>query len=85
MKAPIQVLVGIMDELEAAQAKHPDWPTDWIHRAAIVAEEAGETLQAAIDYEYLGEAAEDLARIKKELEQTGAMVLRCLMYMEPSE
>ncbi|MCL4473540.1 MAG: hypothetical protein M1455_06325 [Actinobacteria bacterium] len=49
---PFHVMSEIMDELEAAEQKHPGWPDDLIHATAIVAEESGEAIQAAIDFMY---------------------------------
>ena len=68
----------IFNELEAAEKKHPHWPEDKIHAVAIMSEEAGESMQAAIDCTY---ANGDLERLKKELAQTGAMCIRALMHL----
>lgn len=42
----------ILKELSYAETDHPDWPCDPIHGAAIVAEEAGELVQASLQYIY---------------------------------
>ncbi len=63
-------------ELERAREKFPHWPTDPIHAAAIVAEEAGELVKAALDYTYLEGTHEDM---DKEAAQTAAMGIRFLM------
>lgn len=70
-------LVG--NELERACEKHPGWPADPIHQVAIMVEEAGESMQAALQMVYEGGNIVDL---KKELAQTGAMCLRCLINLE---
>ncbi len=69
----------IMTELKAAQKKHPGWPDDVIHQAAIMGEEAGESIQAAIDVYY---AQGSLEKLKKEVAQTGAMAIRILMNLK---
>lgn len=66
---------AIQSELKKAQEKHPAWPTDIIHAVAIMQEEAGEAIRAAIQYEY---EDGELAEVQKELIQTAAMCLRCL-------
>jgi hypothetical protein len=74
-------MVGI--ELEKACQKHPNFPEDPIHQVAIMIEEAGEAMKAAIDVVYHTEESIDrLAQIhhlKEELAQTGAMCIRCLI------
>ena len=42
-------LAQIFSEVERAEKLHPDWPTDPIHQAAVVTEEAGELLQACLN------------------------------------
>ena len=49
---PFWILNAIVDELKRAEQKHPNWPTDTIHAAAIVGEESGELTQAALQYHY---------------------------------
>jgi len=68
--------VDIEDEFARAIMIHPDWPDDVIHQVAIMIEEAGETMQAALNYKYHGGEKE---KIKEELIQTAAMCLRCLV------
>lgn len=66
----------IIMELELAQQKHPNWPDDHIHAAAIINEEAGELIRAAIQYKYEKGRFYDM---HKEAIQTGAMALRFLI------
>lgn len=54
-----RILLLIMAELEKAEEKHPIWPKDMIHAAAIVGEESGELIRAALQFKYEnGEAKE---------------------------
>lgn len=46
------ILSDILKEIERAEAMHPNWPNDPIHGAAIVGEECGELIKAAIDFNY---------------------------------
>lgn len=70
---------AVFAELRKAEAKHPGWPLDPIHAVGILVEEAGESMQAAIDHVYAGGNIDDL---RIELAQTGAMAIRALMHLE---
>lgn len=63
-------------EIARAENKFPRWPEDPVHGAAILGEEAGEALKAALDYYY---GQRDLRTLKKELIQTAAMAFRFLL------
>ena len=48
----IESILGlVMAEIEREEKLHPVWPTDLVKAAAIPAEEAGELLKAANDYD----------------------------------
>ena len=68
-----------MAELRRAEAKYPEWPADLIHQVAIMQEESGEAIRAALNHVYHGEP---LADVRGELVQTAAMCLRCLKNLE---
>jgi hypothetical protein len=53
----------INTELKDAIAKYPDWPTDIIHAAAVVNEEAGELIRACLNYHYHGVSAADVRHV----------------------
>lgn len=71
-------------ELENAERLHPVWPTDRVYQAAIVAEEAGEALQAALNLRMEDPNAKGttLFDFQHELIQTGAMALRALVSLK---
>ena len=69
----------ILMELAKAETKHPAWPQDKVHQAAILAEECGEAVQAALNCHYHGG---DIENLRTELAHTGAMVIRCLMHID---
>jgi hypothetical protein len=68
----------VENEIDLAELKHPGWPTDIVHAVAIMMEEAGEAMQAALDVYYKDG---DREQLKKELAQTGAMAMRCLLHL----
>ncbi len=72
----IDAITAILEELVKAEEKHPTWPTDTIHAVAVVGEESGEALQAALNEHYHDGTVDD---IKRELCHTGATVIRALM------
>lgn len=71
-----QAVTMLLTELDKAERKFPTWPDDLVHRAAIVAEEAGELVRASLQNQYEGDRLQEL---KKEATQTGATCLRFLM------
>lgn len=81
------ILSDLLDELAKAKQKFPEWPVDPIHQVAIMQEEAGEAVQAAVDYVYKFAMEPEYKRalLKKELLQTAAMCLRCLQHIYESK
>ena len=73
-----EIIGEVLDELLRAETKYPDWPADLIHQVAIMQEESGEAIRAALNHVYHGEPIED---VRAELVQTAAMCLRCLKNM----
>lgn len=73
------LIIIILAELHRAETKYPDWPTDLIHQVAIMQEESGESIRAALNHAYHGEP---LGNVRNELVQTAAMCLRCLKNLE---
>lgn len=65
----------VFAELRYAEAKFPGWPDDIVHAVAIVAEETGEAIQAALEVYYQNAPK---VRVVEELVQTTAMGLRAL-------
>lgn len=68
-------IILMTGELESAKKKHPKWPKDIIHKAAIVVEESGELIRSAIQYVFEKGRFYDMHH---EAIQTGAMCLRFL-------
>lgn len=83
-----QAIQDILAELTRAEHLHPVWPCvghrgDHVWACGIVGEEAGEALQAALNW--MGHGRGSVGHIHKELVQTGAMVLRALVNLEAVE
>lgn len=70
----------IQTELERAEKKHPNFPTDMFRQLAIMQEEAGEVTKAVLHYQYEDGTFE---HIREELIQTAAMCMRMLQNMKP--
>lgn len=66
---------SINHELQKAKTKWPKWVDDPVHAAGIVNEEAGELMQAALDFCY---SDGDIENIRREAAQVGAMAIRML-------
>ncbi|MGM0587096.1 MAG: hypothetical protein ACQETE_01660 [Bacteroidota bacterium] len=71
----LMALVAITNELSRAERKFPNWPADPVHQTAIIAEEAGEAVKAALQFTY---ELETYDPITTEAIQTGAMAVRYL-------
>lgn len=69
-------IVAVSLELNGAIEKHPVWPKDLIHKAAIVAEESGELVKAALQYKY---EKGQYYQMHREASQTAAMCFRFLL------
>lgn len=66
-------------EVLRAEQLHPGWPEDIVHAAAILAEEAGEVVKAALQSYYAEAFASD---IRTEAIQTAAMCFRLLLNLD---
>lgn len=73
----IPILHLIEEEVKRAEAMHPNWPNDPIHGAAIVGEECGELIKAAIDFNYHDYPA---ALMETEAVQIAATAIRFLAH-----
>lgn len=77
-------LAEIAAEIDRATAKFPTWPTDPIHAANVVMEEAGELSKEVnqLTYEPHKSSKE---WVRKEAIQTAAMAIRFLMSLDRYE
>jgi len=73
------VISEITAEMKRAEKLHPHWPDDIIHQVAIMVEESGEAMRAALNHVY---EKNDIYSVREEIIQTAAMCLRCLINME---
>lgn len=71
----------IVEELDRAEIKHPEWTSDACHAASILSEECGEATQAAVDFNTSGDR-KHLEFLQAETIQTGAMCLRLLLNID---
>ena len=73
-----EIFSQVAAEVLRAEELWPEWPTDAIHAAAIVAEESGELVQAALQHRYEGKSRKAM---RTEAIQTAAMCIRFLKEM----
>lgn len=64
------IMSEIIRELDHAELKHPNWPTNIFEQVSVITEESGEIAKAAND--------RDMDELRKELLQTAAMCIRML-------
>ena len=76
-----KLLKMMVEELGRAELKHPEWTSDAVHAAGILAEESGEAMQAAVDFNATGDR-DNLVCLETETIQTGAMCLRLLLNLQ---
>lgn len=69
------ILHDVLNEIDRAESKFPEFPTDPVHAAAVVAEEAGELVQACLELTYEKGLYCD---VKAEAIQVAAMAFRFL-------
>lgn len=69
------IIAQILAELSKAEIKHPNWPDNIVEQSAIVAEESGELIRAALQEKFEGGTKEEC---RKEAIQTAAMCIRFL-------
>lgn len=74
--APTGAVLEILEELDRAKKKHPDFPRSIVGMVSIMAEEAGEAIREANRIE--DDKNGDLNALRTELIQTAAMCVRCL-------
>jgi hypothetical protein len=70
------VLLEIFDELRVARNKHPLWPDDLVHGAAIVAEQAGGLTKACLQIESKELPRE---RARQEAKQVAVTAIRFIL------
>ena len=81
----LAIIADILREIERAEEKWPGFPTDPVHAAAVVAEEAGELVQAALraTYESAAGTADAINEelMMQEATHTAATAVRFLLAM----
>jgi len=63
----------VVEEIERATIKWKGWPSDPVHAAGVVSEEAGELMQAAMNHTYMWK---DKRNMLTEAIHTAAMAIR---------
>jgi hypothetical protein len=74
-----QIFEVVKLALASAREKYPDWPVDIVHAAAVVAEESGELVQAALDWHYKG------ARIERTFEEAIHTIVTAVRFLSEGE
>lgn len=69
---------AVLFELKNAVRRYPVWPDDPVTASAIVAEEAGELIQAALDVHWHKQAHKEDNMIDEAI-QTAAMAIRFIV------
>ena len=73
----------IMTELKRAKKKHPSWPDHIVARAAVVGEEAGELVRAALNHKYEAPTPDQRAQWKEEMRKEAIhTAATCIRFLE---
>jgi len=78
MKNIDKILKAIMDEVNVAMDKYPNWPNDPLHALAVLGEEYGELTKAMLQLTYEPHKS-DHAQVQAEAIQTAAMAIRLIL------
>lgn len=70
-------ITDILNEVNRAESKHPNWPNDTIYGMAIISEECGEAMREAVKIE-MNEDDADVFNLRKESIHTAATCIRML-------
>jgi NTP pyrophosphatase (non-canonical NTP hydrolase) len=73
------IILCITEELQRAERKHPEWPTDPVHAAAILSEESGELVRSVLRWNYENKS---FFEMQDEAIQVGAMAVRFLLNLD---
>lgn len=71
------ILDDIIKEVNRAESKHLNWPTDKLYAVSIIAEEMGEVMKEAVKIQ-MNEPDASLDNLRKETIQTAATCIRLL-------
>jgi NTP pyrophosphatase (non-canonical NTP hydrolase) len=77
----MDIVSSILQELDSATAKFPNWPTDPIHAFSVIAEEVGEVQKAVLEAVYEPHKGSREA-IRGEAVQVAAMCLRFIASLD---
>ena len=75
------IIKDVIAEIDRAEEKFPDWPTDAIHAFAVLGEECGELNKAVLQCTYERQKS-NLDDVRGEAIQTAAMAIRFLMSLD---
>ncbi len=83
----IELANEIVQELEYARSKFPEYPDNLIEAVVIIAKECGEVLKLANEMHQMHKgrdygSASDILDLRKELVQTAAMCMRMILDSE---
>lgn len=76
---PPELVQAVLDEVARAEKKHPYWSYHPVYAAAVVAEESGELIKAALEVKDREKSVkESVCELRTEATQVAAMGMRFL-------